>query len=79
MAEVNLIGWKWLVPTIQNSKESSTESNVSIFVRLEMGVQHSLIASGLQKKFIVVRDLSQSGRKDRTMIASLIIPSVVAN
>jgi len=60
-----------------NSKESLTESNVLIFVRHGMTVQHSLIDSGLQRKFIVVRDLSQNGGKGHMMIVLLIIPNVV--
>jgi hypothetical protein len=48
-------------------------------VRLEMRAQHSLIANGLQKKFIEVHDLSRNGGRNHTMIVSLIIPSVVEN
>ena len=79
LTEVSLTRWKWLVPKIQNSKESPTELNVSLFVRLEMMAQHLLLDSGLQEKFLLLHDLSQNGGRDHTMIASLIILNVVEN
>jgi len=64
---------------IQNSKESLTELNVLLFMKLGMPVQHLLIDSGLQRKCIVLRYLSQSVGKGHMIIVLLIIPNVVVS
>jgi hypothetical protein len=63
----------------QKSSELLIESNVSLFEKLEMLVQHSLIDIGFPTKFIAPFDLSQIGGKNHTNNVLLIIQMLVQN
>ena len=62
---------------IPKNRELPTELDASLFVKLEMLVQHLSIEMGLPKKFIVRFDLSHTGGKCRMTNVLLIIQTLV--